>query len=81
MESKIHMRKHVARSCGYKFLQGDDKFSKPFQSYLGEDVVHNFSNNMLNESKYFIDVMKKKINKKVAMTKKDEEDFENYTKC
>ena len=36
---------------------------------------------MLNESKYFIDVMKKNFNKKVAMTKKDEEDFENSTKC
>ena len=36
---------------------------------------------MLNKSKCFTDVMKKHFNKKVAMTKKDEEDFENSTKC
>ena len=37
----------------------DDKFSKPFKSYLGEDTVYNFINSRIEESKYCSDVMKK----------------------
>ena len=36
---------------------------------------------MIKESKYCNDVMKKHFNKKLAMTKKDYEDFENSNKC
>ena len=36
----------------------DDKFSKPFKTYLGKDTVYNFINNMIEESKYWSDVMK-----------------------
>ena len=36
---------------------------------------------MIEESKYCSDVMKKHINKEVAMTKEDNEDFKNSTKC
>ena len=36
----------------------DDKFSKPFKTYLGKDTVYNFINNMIKESKYWSDVMK-----------------------
>ena len=32
-------QKHVTCSYGYKLVCIDDKFSKPFKSYLGEDVV------------------------------------------
>ena len=57
----------IACSYGYKLECVDDKFSKPFKSCLGEDTVYNFINGMVEESKYFSDVM----------TKKDDEDFEN----
>ena len=30
----------------------DDRFSKPFKTYLGKDAVDNFINNMIEESKY-----------------------------
>ena len=30
--------KHVACSYGYKLVCVDDKFGKPFKSYLGKDV-------------------------------------------
>ena len=30
-------KKHAACSYGYKLVCVDDKFSKPFRSYLGED--------------------------------------------
>ena len=46
----------------------DDKFSKPFKSYSGEDAVHNFINNMIEESKYCTDIMRKHFNKELEMT-------------
>ena len=73
-------QKYVACSYDYKLLCFDDKFSKPFKSYLGEDVVYNFINSMVKEIKYSSDAMKKHFNKEVLMTKKDNEDFKNSTK-
>ena len=35
----------------------------------------------MEESKYCCDVMKNDVNKKLIMTKEDNEDFENSTKC
>ena len=35
-------QKHTACSNGYKLVCVDDKLSKPFKSYLGEDAVYNF---------------------------------------
>ena len=74
-------QKHVACSYGYKLVCVDDKFSNPFKSYLGEDAVYNFISNVIEESKYCSDVMKKHFNKELVMTKKNNEDFENSTKC
>ena len=36
---------------------------------------------MIEESRYCSDVFKKYFNKKLVQTKKDNEDFENSTKC
>ena len=59
----------------------DDKFGKPFKSYLGEDAVYDFINSMIEQSKYCSEVMKKHFNKELVMTKNDNEDFKNSTKC
>ena len=53
-------QKHVACSYGYKLVCVDDKYSKPFKSYLGKDTVYNFISSIFEESKYCKDVMKKK---------------------
>ena len=74
-------QKHVVYSFGYKLVCVDDKFSKPFKTYLGKDAVYNFINNMIEESKSSTDVMKKNFNKEVVMTKEDNEDFKKSTKC
>ena len=74
-------QKHVACSYGYKLVCIGEKFSKPFKSYLGEDAIYNFISCMIKESKYCSDVMKKHFNEELLMTKEDNEDFENYTKC
>ena len=74
-------QKHIACSYGYKLVCADDKFSKPFKSYLGKDSVYNFFNSMIKECKYCSDVMKKHFNKELVMTKEDNEAFENSGKC
>ena len=64
-----------------KYIVGvGDKFSKPFKTHLGKDAVYNFINNKIEESKYYIDVMKKHFNKKLVMTKEDNEVFKNSTR-
>ena len=80
MESKIQMSlilkkysKHVSCRYGYKLVCADDILSNPFKSYLGEDPVYNFISNMIEESKYCNDVMKKHFNKELVITKKDKE--------
>ena len=73
-------QKNVAFSDDYKLLCVNDKFRKPFKSYLGEDAVYNFINSMIEEIKYCSDVIKKHLNKELLMTKKDNEDFKSSTK-
>ena len=68
-------QKHIACSYEYKLVRVDDKFSKPFKTYLGNDTVYNFINSMIEESKYCNKVMKKHFNKELVMTKEDNEDF------
>ena len=80
---KFHMnkyQKHIACSYGYKLVGVDDKFSKPFNSYLGKDVVYKFINCMIEESKYCSDVMEKYFNKEHVMIIDGNEDFEKSSK-
>ena len=56
-------KKYVACSYGYKLVCVGDKFSKPFNSYLGEDAIYNFIGSEIEESTYCSDVMKKLFNK------------------
>ena len=65
-------QKHVACSYGYKLVCVDDTSAK---SCLGENAVYNVINSMVEEDKFFSDVMKKHFNKELAMIKKDGEDF------
>ena len=73
-------QKHFAFSYSFKLACADDKFCKPFKSYLGEDAIYNFIS-LIEGSKYCKDVMKKHFNNKFTMTKEDNEDFQNSTKC
>ena len=68
----------MACSYGYELVCVDNKFSKPFKSYYGEDAVWNFINSMIEESKCCNEVLKKSFNKELVMTKKDNEDFQNF---
>ena len=59
----------------------DDKVSKLFKTYLGKDALYNFIISMIEECKYCGDLMKKDFNKELVMTKEDNEDFKNSTRC
>ena len=43
--------------------------------------IYNFINNMIGESKYYNDVMKKYFNKKLGMAKEENESFKDSAKC
>ena len=74
-------QKHVACSFIHKVVCVDDKFIKPFKSYLAENAVYSFINSMIEESRCCSDLMKKHLNKELMMAKEDNEDFENSAKC
>ena len=47
----------------------DGKFSKAFKTYLDEDVVYNFINNIIKDSKYCNNAIKNILTKKVKILK------------
>ena len=40
-------QKHFGCSYIYKLIRVDEKFSKPFKSFLGKNSVYNFISNMI----------------------------------
>ena len=50
-------QKHIACNYGYKLTGADDKFRKPFKTYLGKDALYNSINSIIKESKYCSVVM------------------------
>ena len=48
-----------------------NKSSNPFKRYLGENAVYNFISNMIGESKYLSEVLRKRFNKTFGMTKQN----------
>ena len=63
-EESQNNKKHVACSYGYELICVDDKFSKPFKSYLGEYAVYNLINSMIEENEHWIDIKNKNFNKR-----------------
>ena len=72
------------KDCGYGYKVVccyEDKYSKPVQIYRGENAVHKFMENMLEEANWCKSKMKKHFNKPLKMTKEDEKDFQKAVKC
>ena len=59
----------------------DDKYSKPIQTYRGENAVYKFMEKMLEEVKYCKAVIKKHSNKLLVMTEADEQHFKTMDGC
>ena len=66
---------NIAYSYDYKLVCVDQI------SNLGENDVYNFINNMIEERKYCNEVLKNHFNKGLAMTREENENFENSSKC
>ena len=64
-------QKYVVCSNGYKLELTDDKFRKSFKLYLGENLVSNFINHVIEENKYSIDFIKKVLIKNLQWLKKN----------
>ena len=53
---QTYFKNHIACICGYKIVRVNDKSSKPFKTYLGQDAVYNSINSMIKESKHCSEV-------------------------
>ena len=70
--------------CGYGYKVVccyDDKYSKPIQTYRGENAVYKFMKKMLEEVEYCKAVIKKRFNKPLVMNEDDETHFKLMDKC
>ena len=75
-------QKHEACGFGYKVVcHYDQKYSKPAVIYRGENPVPKFYQNLTEEVKYCQKVISEKAKRRLVMSKKDEEDFQNANKC
>ena len=75
-------QKHTDCGYGYKVVCCyDDKYSKPIQTYRGENAVYKFMENMLEEVNWCKSKMKKHFNKPLKMTDEDEDAFQKAIKC
>ena len=75
-------QKHEASGFCYKVVCNyDQKYSKPAVIYRGENPVPKFYQNLTEEVKYCQKVISVKAKRRLVMTKKDEEDFQNAKKC
>ena len=75
-------QKHTDCGYGYKVVCCyDDKYSKPVEIHRGENAVHKFMENMLEEVNWCKSIMKKHFNKPLEMTMENEIDFKKAIKC
>ena len=59
----------------------DDKYSKPIQTYRGENDVYKFMEKMLEEVEYCKTVIKKQFNKPLVMIEDNEQRFKTMDGC
>ena len=70
--------------CGYGYKVVccyRERYSKPIQTYRGENAVYKFMEKMFKEVEYCKAVIKKCFNKQLVMTEDDEERFRTMDGC
>ena len=73
---------HEDCGCGYIVVCCyDNKYSKPIQTYRGENTVYGFMEKMLEEFEYCKDIIKKHFNEPLIMTEDDKKQFKLADKC
>ena len=74
--------KHTDCGYGYKVVCCyDNEYTKPVQSYRGENAVFKFMENMLEEVNWCKSIINKHFNKPLIMTDEDEDAFQKAIKC
>ena len=75
-------QKHKPSGFGYKVVcHYDQKYSKPAVIYRGENVIEKFIQHLFREVKDSQKIITERAKRRLVMTKKDEEDFQNAKKC
>ena len=75
-------QRHIDCGSAYKVVCCyDDKYSKDICIYRGENAVHKFLEEMLEEVNYCKNIIKKEFNKPLIMTDNDELSFKLEQKC
>ena len=70
--------------CGYGYkivCCCKNKYSKPIQTYRGENAVYEFMEKRLEEAEYCKGIVKKRFNKPLKMTENDELRFKQMDEC
>ena len=63
-------------SCSYGYkLCIDGQYSKPYETYFGQDAIDKFLNDMIKKE-YCSKIFETEFNKPIVMTKKAHKDFE-----
>ena len=89
MENEKNKRSYMEayqthEDCGYGYKLVccyRERYSKPIQTYRGEDAVYKFMEKMLEEVEYCKAVIKKHFNKPLVMTADDEQHFRTMDGC
>ena len=45
-------RDNIVCSYGYKLISVDDQYSKPYKTYLGDDPIDKYLNDMIKQKEY-----------------------------
>ena len=78
----IAYQEHKACGYGYKIVfQSDDKYSKPYKGYRGENTVNKLIENLLEEQNEIKNIIKQIFNKEMIISKKEHNDFKNAKSC
>ena len=72
------------KACGYAYklvCRYDQKYSKPEVIYRGPDCIEKFIRDMLSEVSHCQRMVREEFQKPLVMTKENEIDYQNATKC
>ena len=72
----VAYQEHKACGYGYKIVcQYDDKYSKPYKGYRGENAVYKLIENLSEQIEIKKKIIKQNFNKEIIISKKEQNDF------
>ena len=80
-EHSIKYQEHYPNSIGSKLVCIDDRFTLPSIIFKGKDCINKFITWVLDKQKWTKQITKQYFNKRLIMTNKDEEIYNNSQIC